>query len=95
MSVARLLITVCLSRLCCTAIVPGLRGAICQSGSGNRRHSRWAASDVWEKLFKHLSQDADNEYTMIDATIVRAHQYAARAKKKTVTIRHLDAALVD
>jgi transposase len=59
----------------------------------HRRHSRWAQSGVWEKLFRHLSQDSDNEYAMIDSSIVRAHQYAAGAKKKMVTIRHLDEAL--
>lgn len=61
----------------------------------HRRHSRWAQSGVWENLFKHLSRDADNEYAMIDATIVRAHQHAAGAKKKRVTTRLLDAALGD
>jgi hypothetical protein len=29
-----------------------------------------------------LSGDADNEYAMIDSTIVRAHQHSAGAKKK-------------
>jgi len=28
---------------------------------------------VWEKLFKALASEADNEYAMIDSTIVRAH----------------------
>lgn len=46
------------------------------------RHSRWAQSGVWGQVFKVLSQDADNEYAMIDATIVRAHQHSAGAKKK-------------
>ena len=50
----------------------------------HRRHSRWAASGVWENLFKTLAVDADNEYVMIDATIVRAHQHAAGARKKGV-----------
>jgi hypothetical protein len=27
--------------------------------------------------------DADNEYAMIDSTIVRAHQHSAGAQKKT------------
>ncbi len=40
----------------------------------HKRHSRWAASGAWENLFKALAVDADNEYVMIDATIVRAHQ---------------------
>ena len=46
------------------------------------RFSRWAKSGVWEKVFKHLSDDADNEYAMIDSTIVRAHQHGAGARKK-------------
>ena len=46
------------------------------------RHSRWSKTGVWKKLFELLSQEADNEYTKIDATIVRAHQHSAGAKKK-------------
>jgi transposase len=46
------------------------------------RFSRWAKSGVWERVFKHLAMDADNEYAMIDATIVRAHQHSAGAQKK-------------
>ena len=37
------------------------------------RHSRWSKSGVWKKIFEMLSQDVDNEYAMIDSTIVRAH----------------------
>lgn len=47
----------------------------------HRRHSRWAQKGVWERIFKELSKDADNEYGMIDSTIVRAHQDSAGAKK--------------
>jgi transposase len=36
----------------------------------HKRFSRWAASGV-ESLFKTLADDPDNEYAMIDATIVR------------------------
>src|SRR4051794_23748841 len=46
------------------------------------RFSRWAKSGVWERVFNHLSDDADNEYAMIDSTIVRAHQHSAGARKK-------------
>src|SRR6476646_9803958 len=45
------------------------------------RFSRWAHSGVWERLFQHLAVDADNEYAMIDSTIVRAHQHSAGAQK--------------
>ncbi len=34
------------------------------------------------KIFKFLSEDADDEYNMINSTIVRAHQHSAGAKKK-------------
>ena len=44
------------------------------------RHMRWSKSGVWLRIFKHLAEDADNEYAMIDATIVRAHQHSAGAK---------------
>ena len=44
------------------------------------RHMRWSRKGVWEHVFNALAQDADNEYAMIDSTIVRAHQHAAGAK---------------
>jgi len=44
------------------------------------RHMRWSRKGVWERVFKVLAQDADNEYAMIDSTIVRAHQHSAGAK---------------
>jgi len=47
------------------------------------RHTRWAASGAWEKVFRVLASDADNEYAMIDSTIVRAHQHSAGARKKS------------
>jgi transposase len=46
------------------------------------RFSRWAVSGVWERVFKALADDPDNDYAMIDATIVRAHQHSAGARKK-------------
>jgi transposase len=48
------------------------------------RFSRWAKRGVWAKLFQHLAGEADNEYAMIDSTIVRAHQHSAGAAKKAV-----------
>ena len=53
-------------------------------GDGRQVHlrfSRWAKSGVWERVFQHLAADADNEYAMIDSTIVRAHQHSAGAQK--------------
>ena len=44
------------------------------------RHMRWSRSGVWLRVFDALSALPDNEYAMIDATIVRAHQHSAGAK---------------
>ena len=44
------------------------------------RHMRWSRSGVWHKVFDALCAQADNEYAMIDSTIVRAHQHSAGAK---------------
>jgi transposase len=46
------------------------------------RLSRWAKSGVWARVFAALAADADNEYAMIDSTIVRAHQHSAGARRK-------------
>ena len=48
----------------------------------HKRFSRWAESGAWGSLFKTLADDLDTEYAMIDATIVRAHQHSAGARKK-------------
>ena len=48
-----------------------------------QRFNRWAKSGVFDRIFKLLANDADNEYMMIDASIVRAHQHCAGARKKT------------
>ncbi len=59
------------------------------------RFSRWAESGVWKKVFEVLAADADNEYAMIDSTIVRAHQHSAGAQKKTAKTRRSGAARAD
>ena len=56
------------------------------------RFSRWAKSGVWKRLFEILATDADNEYAMIDSTIVRAHQHSAGAQKKSAKTRRSGAA---
>ena len=59
------------------------------------RHSRWSESGVWHRVFATLSQDADNEYAMIDSTIVRAHQHSSGAKGGVRKIKPLGAAGAD
>ncbi|MEO0826527.1 MAG: IS5 family transposase [Cyanobacteria bacterium J06642_9] len=44
------------------------------------RFSRWSKKGLWLRVFATLCEDSDNEYQMIDATIVRAHQHSAGAK---------------
>ena len=55
--------------------------------SNYQRFSRWSRRDVWHRVFTQLAGDADFEEVFIDSTIVRAHQHAAGAAKKTVTKR--------
>jgi transposase len=52
------------------------------------RFNRWSKKGVWQRLFEQLSKAPDNEYAMIDSTIVRGYAcvsahtetLAARAK---------------
>lgn len=46
----------------------------------HRRFSRWCHAGVWERVFGSLTEGRDNQYLMIDSTIVRAHQQAASGK---------------
>jgi len=57
------------------------------------RLRRWCESGVFARIFKALAEDRDNEYMMIDATIVRAHQHSAGARKKTASKRSADPAV--
>ena len=53
-------------------------------GSDQDPHPVFAVGEVgvWARIFQHLADDADNEYAMIDSTIVRAHQHSAGAQKR-------------
>jgi len=44
------------------------------------RFTRWAARGVWERIFKALAIEVDGTGSLLDATIVRAHQDAAGGK---------------
>jgi transposase len=56
------------------------------------RFCRWAKAGVWARIFQHLADEADNEWAMIDSTIVRAHQHSAGAAKKTAVMKPSGAA---
>ncbi len=45
----------------------------------HRRFSRWAAKDIWGTLLSLVTEDADEEYGMIDSTMIRAHQHSSGA----------------
>lgn len=47
------------------------------------RFSRWSKTGVCQQVFEALAADADNEYALIDATIVRVHQHSAGAEQST------------
>lgn len=49
-----------------------------------QRFDRWAKSGVFDRIFRALASDHDNEYMMLDSTVVRAHQHSAGARKKGV-----------
>ena len=53
----------------------------------HKRFARWAMRGVWDQVFRILVRDANNEYLLIDSTIVRAHQQAATGRKKGVRTR--------
>lgn len=46
----------------------------------HKRFTRWAKAGVWDEVFAALIKDRDNQYLMLDSTIVRAHQQAATGK---------------
>ncbi len=46
----------------------------------HKRFTRWAKAGVWERIFEDLTTDPDNQYLMLDSTVVRAHQQAANGK---------------
>jgi transposase len=49
----------------------------------HKRFTRWAKAGVWDEVFASLIRDRDNQYLMLDSTLVRAHQQAATGKGGT------------
>lgn len=49
--------------------------------STHKRFTHWARAGMWEEVFEILTQDAHNDYLMIDTTIVRAHKQAATRRE--------------
>ena len=44
------------------------------------RFDRWSKRGLWERLFKELRVEVDNVGSLIDGSVVRAHQDAAGGK---------------
>jgi transposase len=44
------------------------------------RFNNWSAAGHWERIFKTLRVEIDQDASMADGTIVRAHQHAAGGK---------------
>jgi transposase len=53
----------------------------------HQRFSRWAKSGVFERIFKLLASEHDNEYMIIDATIARTSTALAHEKKRRASDR--------
>jgi putative transposase len=49
----------------------------------HKRFTRWAKAGVWDEVFASLIKARDNQYLMLDSTLVRAHQQAATGKGGT------------
>ena len=58
-----------------------LARALWQFSVVHTRFSRWSKKGLWLRVFSALCEDSDNEYQMIDATIVRAHQHVCWGKR--------------
>jgi putative transposase len=51
--------------------------------SVHTRFARRAKNGTWERVFEALIKDRNNDYLMLDTTLVRAHQQAATGKGGT------------
>ena len=45
-----------------------------------QRFRRWVRAEVFDRLFRRVSDEPDFEYALVDGTIVTAHQKASGAK---------------
>jgi transposase len=55
--------------------------------SAYQRFARWSRAGVWQRVFAALAKERRFREVFIDSTIVRAHQHAAGAPKKTAPRR--------
>jgi transposase len=50
------------------------------------RFRNWAAKDVWAQIFRELRIDVDDTASIVDGTVVRAHQDASGGKGGSKTM---------
>src|SRR5215207_3584226 len=55
--------------------------------SVHKRFTRWAQAGVWERVFESLTGDPDNQYLMLDTTLVRAHHQALGRSRGGLTTK--------
>jgi transposase len=48
--------------------------------TAHHRFSRWSRAGVWERVFADLIKARDNQYLVLDSTLVRAHQQATMGR---------------
>lgn len=48
-----------------------------------KRYSRWVKNGTWKRVKQAVINDPDLEALLIDSTIIRVHQHASGALKKT------------
>ena len=46
-----------------------------------RRFDDWRRADVFKRIFDAVSGEADMEYAMVDATIVKVHRHGQGARR--------------
>ena len=54
------------------------------------RFNRWSKVGLWQAILETLRGEADTEWLMVDATIIRAHQHASGAEKGGSSTRRSD-----
>jgi transposase len=50
------------------------------------RFRNWAAKDIWAQIFRELRIDVDDTASIVDGTVVRAHQDASGGKGGSKTM---------
>jgi transposase len=51
-----------------------------------QRFARWQKRGVWQRVFTVLAGDGDFEEVFIDSTVIRVHQHAAGAPKRSCPV---------